>query len=494
MTANEQRVAEVMEADLVIVGCGAGGMAAAIAAKDKGAGKVIILEKLHTPGGNAIFPPLPLADQDGIPRFACMDDNRVLAGDLRLNPDPKVRADANFRSAMEWNHWRGDARLIRALVDKFETNSDWLKSVMTPEDMIPSPEDMRGKLARVLVKACKNAGVEIYCDTPVKKLVQDANGRVTGVLAEQNGKTIEVKGNNVLISTGGFIGSKELMAKYFHSYTENIYEDMCFMGLLHTGDGIKMAFEAGAASDGTVAFEWEINRMPWLKNPASPLTNLLNNDLNPGVIWVTPQGERFVDESKMNATNSIYRLKNKTFYILFDEGQKAKFLKEGPDFSLLPDLLRGLDLFGGVEEELQQQLTQGRMKVADNWEEIAEWMGADPVVLRETIEEYNSFCDQGHDAKFLKRTNVLTAFRTGPFYAAKSTLAMLVTRGPLKVNTQMQVLDKNDEPIPGLFAAGVDIGGTDSDTYACGAACHSIGWALASGRIAGERLATGGGR
>ncbi|MBP2656508.1 MAG: Succinate dehydrogenase/fumarate reductase, flavoprotein subunit [Firmicutes bacterium] len=495
MSKCEQITAEVLQADIVIVGCGAGGMSAAIAAKKAGAGRVVVLEKLHVTGGNAIFPPLPLADDDGVPRFACMDDNRVRPGDPRLSPDPKVRADANFTCAMEWNHWRGDARLIRTLADKFETNSDWLKSIMAPEDFIPSPEDMRGKLARVLVQACKNAGVEIYCDTPVKQIIKDEIGQVTGVFAEdKDGKRLEVTGKRVIISTGGFIGSKELMERYFHSYDENIYDEICYMGLKHTGDGIKMALEAGAASDGTVAFEWEMNRMPWLRNPASPLTNLLNNDMNPGVIWVTPQGERFADESKMNATNSIYRLKNKTFYILFDQGQKDKILTEGPDFDLLPEMLRGVDLFGGVEPEIKTQLAEGRMKIADTWDEIAEWMGADPAVLKATIEEYNSFCDQGHDAMFVKRPNVLTAFRTGPYYAAKSTLAMLVTRGPLKVNTKMQLLDKKDEPIPGLYAAGVDIGGTDSDTYACSAACHSIGWSLASGRIAGENAAKGGGR
>ncbi|MBP2652226.1 MAG: Succinate dehydrogenase/fumarate reductase, flavoprotein subunit [Firmicutes bacterium] len=495
MSTCAQKPAEILEADIVIVGGGAGGMAAAIAAKSNGAGRVIVLEKLKAPGGNAIFPPLPLNDDDGIPRFACMDDNRVKADDPRLSPDPRVRADANFNCAMEWNHWRGDARIIRALVDKFETNSDWLKSIMLPEDLIPSPEDMRGKLARVLTKACKNAGAEILCETPAKKVLKDATGRVTGVLAEtKDGKTIQINGNSVIISTGGFIGSQELMNKYFNYADDNIYDDVCIMGLLHTGDGIKMAFEAGAASDGTVAFEWEMNRMPWLKNPASPLTNLLNNDINPGIMWVTPQGERFADEAKMNATNSIYRLKNKTFYILFDEGQKTRILTEGPDYSLLPDILRGIPLFQGVEDELQAQIKAGRIKTADNWTEIAEWIGCDPEVLNNTVEQYNGFCDQGHDDLFLKRPNVLNAFRTGPFYAAKSTLAMLVTRGPLKVTSKMQLVDKKDDPISGFYAAGVDIGGTDSDTYACSAACHSIGWSLASGRIAGENASNQGKR
>ncbi|MBP2642638.1 MAG: Succinate dehydrogenase/fumarate reductase, flavoprotein subunit [Firmicutes bacterium] len=488
MTTCDQKPNQVIQADIIIVGCGAGGMSAAIEAKDNGAQRVIMLEKLHAPGGNCIFPPMPLAGDDGVLKMACMDDNPMLADDPRLSPDITTRTDANFRSAMEWNHWRGDARLIRTLINKFEGISDWLKSKMEPADFLPDPEANRGKLAKLLLRFCKNAGVEIYCDTSAQKLVKDETGRVTGVLAQtKEGKLLQFNGKSVILSTGGFIGSEELMQKYFHSYSETIFDDMCYMGLRHTGDGIKMAFEAGAASDGTVAFEWELNRVPWLNNPVSPVTNLLNNDIHPDVVWVTKNGERFADESKLNATNSWYRLPNKTCYILLDEAMKNRIIKNGP--VKMPDFMIGLDLFAGLDEELSAQVEKGRAKIAASWEEIAEWMGAGSEVLKATIDAYNSFCDKGHDDMFVKNPEYLTPLRTGPYYAAKSTLAMLVTRGPLKVNTKMQLLDKNDEPIPGLYAAGVDIGGTDSDTYASGVACHSVGWSLSSGRIAGENAA-----
>ncbi|MBP2656144.1 MAG: Succinate dehydrogenase/fumarate reductase, flavoprotein subunit [Firmicutes bacterium] len=488
MSKNEQAQVEIRQADIVIVGCGAGGMAAAIEAKDNGAERIIVLEKLHAPGGNCIFPPLPLANEDGVLKMACMDDNTLLDDDLRLNPDITVRTDANFKSAMEWNHWRGDARLIRTLINKFEGVSDWLKSNMEPADFLPDPEVNRGKLAKLLIRFCKARGIEVLCDTPVKNLLKDKNGRVNGVLAEtKDGNKIQVNAKSVIISTGGFIGSKELMAKYFHSYTESVFDDLCIMGLRHTGDGIKMALDAGAASDGTVAFEWELNRVPWLNNPVSPLTNLLNNDIHPDLIWVNKNGERFADESKLNATNSWYRLPHKTCYILLDEAMKNRIIKNGP--VKMPDFMIGLDLFAGLDDELKDQEAKGRVKISDSWDELAEFIGADPEVLKATVDEYNSFCDKKHDDMFVKNPEYLTPLRTGPFYVAKSTLAMLVTRGPLKVNTKMELLDTNDDPIPGLYAAGVDIGGTDSDTYASGVACHSIGWSLSSGRIAGENAA-----
>lgn len=493
MNKCEKKMVEILEADIVIVGCGAGGMSAALEAKDNGAKRVIVLEKLKAPGGNCIFTPLPLAGDDGVLRMACMDDDGLPKDDPRLSTDITVRTDANFKAAMDWNHWRSDARLVRTLVNKMEEVSDWIKSKMDPEDFERSEDEMRGKLARLLIKACKKSDIEIYCETPVKKLIKDENGRVTGVIAEtKDGNQIQINGKAVIISTGGFIGSKELMEKYFHSYTETLYDDLCIMGMLHEGDGIKMALEAGAASDGTVAFEWEMNRMPWLKNPASPLTNLLNNDMNPEVVWVDKRGQRFADESKMNATNSIYRLKNKTFYIIMNQEIKDKIYNKRPDE--LPSFfeefnLSGKDLLVGLEAEIQGQLDAGRMIKVDTIEEVAKWAGLDPEILNKTIDEYNTFCDNGHDDLFVKKAKALIPMRTGPYYAAKSTLAMLLTRGPLKVNSKMELIDKNDEAISGLYAAGVDIGGTDSDTYACSAACHSIGWALSSGRIAGENAA-----
>ena len=116
-------------------------------------------------------------------------------------------------------------------------------------------------------------------------------------------------------------------------------------------------------------------------------------------------------------------------------------------------------------------------------------MGADPETVKATIDEYNTAGDKGHDDIFAKDRSYLTPLRTPPYYAIKCCVNLLVTHGDIKINHRMEVLDKQDKPIPGLYAVGDDVGDVDSDTYNIHLPGHSFGFALASGRIAGENAA-----
>ncbi|MCR4443006.1 MAG: FAD-dependent oxidoreductase [Peptococcaceae bacterium] len=483
---------EEMQADIVIIGGGAGGLSAALEARDRGINNVVVLEKMNAPGGNAVFPNLMLQlSWDGRPpKLPCMDDNRIVDGDPRIDPDYTIRTDAYFKAAMEWNHWRGDARLIRTLINKSEEVPEWLKSKMEPEDYegyIDNPEAMTGKggLAKLLIRECNRQGVKILCNTAAKKLLKDETGAAAGVLAEtKDGGKLIVRSTKVIIATGGFMGDEELMSRYFPNYDENTLNDLVIVGFKRSGDGIKMAFEIGAASDGTVAFEFNLNRVPYLGASPSPFRDFLFTEKNPEHVWVTPQGVRFVDESKLNITNSMYRLPHKTCYILFSENIKEHILNKQPSI-----FRWHLYKEKSLEEQITKLVEAGQVKIANTWEEIASWIGAEAAVLKETIAEYNSFCEKGHDDWFCKDPKAMIPLIKPPFYASRCQMSMLVTRGPLKVNIKMELLDKNDNPLPGFYAAGVDIGGTDSDTYASSVASHSLRFALSSGRIAAESAA-----
>lgn len=110
-------------------------------------------------------------------------------------------------------------------------------------------------------------------------------------------------------------------------------------------------------------------------------------------------------------------------------------------------------------------------------------MGISPDTLKQTINEYNDGCDKGHDI-FTKDKAFLSALRNPPYYAIKCCLTLLVTHGVIKTNKSMNAVDTNDNPIPNLFIAGDDIGGTDENIY--GLPGHSLGFTLTSGRLAGE--------
>jgi fumarate reductase flavoprotein subunit len=116
-------------------------------------------------------------------------------------------------------------------------------------------------------------------------------------------------------------------------------------------------------------------------------------------------------------------------------------------------------------------------------------MGVKPMVLKNTVDEYNSFCDRGHDAVFVKNRLFLTPLRNPPYYALKCGVALTTTHGGIKINERMEALNKEDEPIPGLYAAGVETGATDWDSYNMWLSGHSFGFTINSGRIAGEEAA-----
>jgi fumarate reductase flavoprotein subunit len=106
-----------------------------------------------------------------------------------------------------------------------------------------------------------------------------------------------------------------------------------------------------------------------------------------------------------------------------------------------------------------------------------------------TIEEYNTACGRGRDPLFAKDRRYLLPLRTPPHYAIKWHASYINTIGGIKINEYTEVLDKAERPIPGLYAAGVDSGGWESATYCWQLPGHAFGFAVYSGRIAGENAA-----
>ncbi|MBN1625877.1 MAG: FAD-binding protein, partial [Deltaproteobacteria bacterium] len=137
------------------------------------------------------------------------------------------------------------------------------------------------------------------------------------------------------------------------------------------------------------------------------------------------------------------------------------------------------------DEDIQKQIDKGYAIKTDTIDELAQWICCDPDVLKSTVKDYNSYCEKGYDEDLLKPAEYLVPLNKPPYYAIRNKLAILLTHGPLRVSTEMEVVDTGYNPIPGLYAAGADIGGTENDTYAHLAA-HSSTWAMTSGRIAGE--------
>lgn len=129
------------------------------------------------------------------------------------------------------------------------------------------------------------------------------------------------------------------------------------------------------------------------------------------------------------------------------------------------------------------KLDRPLVKIADTWEEMAEYIGCNVETLKATVEEWNECCEHGKDKLFVKRADYMRPLKKPPFYALQSRVAFLTTIGGIKVNEHFEVVDNNGEPIPGLYAGGIDTGGWEADTYNVVLSGSTMGFNVSSGRL-----------
>jgi fumarate reductase flavoprotein subunit len=143
----------------------------------------------------------------------------------------------------------------------------------------------------------------------------------------------------------------------------------------------------------------------------------------------------------------------------------------------------------GLDRELEAALKNQSKEVfeADSIAELANKIGIDPAVLQATVEEYNGYCEKCYDDLFAKDPKYLRPIKGPKFYAIRTRTIFLGTLGGIKINHNTEVLDKKDNVIPGLYAAGYDAGGMYGDSYSIGKSSGlSSSFATNSGRIAGR--------
>lgn len=466
-----------LKADVVVVGGGGAGLAAAVSAAENGA-KVVLLEKRRKVGGNSAMAEGLFAVESPVQKRECID----------------ARKEEFFKMAMDYAHWKIDGRLIRAFVNKSGDTIRWLEekgvklyivpySSTVPYRVWHCPEKGGPEIIKALDKSCSDLGVEVISDATVKKLITDGSGSVTGVLATKGQSSIRVDAQSTIIASGGFGGNKELLNKHCSFYREEFIS----RGLPFSGDGIIMATDVGAATEGMGHLH--------LHGPFFPGSKIMVSVIHePEIVWVNKLGKRFTDEATgyngFESINSILRQPDTASYTLLDDRIMQDIIENGFVRVFLGTLYgRKAGPVPELKQEMEKQADKGLVKVSDSWEQIAAWIGAKPDVLLSTISQYNSFCDQKCDPVFGKEMRYLQPLLKPPFYAIKGFVSYLTTMGGIKINEQMEALDGAENPIPGLFAAGIDTGGWESETYCVLLSGSTFGFAINSGRIAGENAA-----
>lgn len=478
-----------LQTDVVIIGGGGAGLAAAATVLDQGR-KVVLLEKAPALGGNTIRTggPMNAADPEWQNQFDALpgehqtlqdlldmsvddidpeyqDDFKTLQSQIKAYfADIKDKKSYLFdsvelhriqtylggtRTDLQGNRIYGNYQLVKTLTDNDLAAEKWLAKIGVKFDTTDVAMPV-GALWRRGHKPVKNAGGAyistlstyvkhnggiILTDSPVTRLLY-AKGHVTGVLVEKPGDhTFTVQAKAVIITSGGFGANTALVQKYNTSW-ENIDDDIATTNApTITGDGIKLGQQAHAAVTG-MGF---IQMMP----VSDPKTGELFSGIQcppANFLMVNQQGKRFVNE-----------------YAERDVLAKAAF-ENGGLFYLIADNEIKKTAYNTSDEQLEQQVKDGRLFKADTLADLATQIGMDPETLTKTVATYNSYVDQGKDPDFGKNVFDLTVEKA-PFYATPRKPAIHHTMGGLTIDKGAHVLDKDGNQISGLYAAGEVAGG-----------------------------------
>jgi fumarate reductase flavoprotein subunit len=473
-----------VETDVAVVGTGVSGLPAAVMAAERGA-RVIAFEKAATTGGAGNMGMGPFAVESRLQRAK----NIIL-----------TREEA-FKLFMDYTHWRVDARLVSDYINKSASTIDWLEHMgvefVEPSayffggnftcHLIKGPSGSPGPgagaaMIKCLTERAKELGVKIYLETPAKKILKEG-GQIVGVVAEDKaGETIQAKAKAVIIGSGGFGNDIDMIKKYVGFEWGH---DLFSMRIpAASGDGIRMAWEVGAAAD-----EMYMDLTCGIPGPAAgglPAMVPGFDAFRQPNLTVNLQGERFMNEEVMaNHTytgNALSRQKNRCGFIIFDEAAKRYYEAEYNSSTSSPSVKLDIDA------DTKKAIEQGHKNkfVANSLEELASKTGINLGGLQKTEAEYNKACDTGRDEIFHKKPKYLRPVKQPPFYAGRYFPAGYGTRGGIKINYKTEVLTRNLEVIPGLYAAGVDANALHGDTYVMLLPGGGMGFALNSGRIAGE--------
>jgi len=486
MKKTEKTKKSNLEADIVIIGGGGAGLSAGISAAEGGIKDIIVLEKAAVPGGNTA----------------------ISHGVFAVNSTPQKRlgidlsADDIFRDRMAYSNWNVDPRLMRLAIDRSAEMVDWLEEKgmkfnhivgFVPENEGPRVFHKPGPaiegavgepLVKTLLNECKKSGIQILCNATAKKILKGKNA-ITGVAAVVNGKEITISTGSVIIASGGFGGNKRMLNRYFPSHSRVFCNSLPQM----TGDGIKMAGEAGAFIETQPAILiMGPHHYPWARS----LGILVRR---PDVMLVNKFGERYVDESMSlhcldKSSNCLSRQPDKICYALIDSGIKRELMQGKRPVGGLEDEIGQKGLWRKeLDNDLKKENREGMVKIADSWKKIAAYMRADAATLEAAVERYNSCCDNRCDADFLKEKKFLRPLRQPPFYAVLGRQGFDTTLGGIRINHNAEVLDKNSSPIKGLYAAGDTASGCESVNYNHRYPGSALSFALISGRIAAENAA-----
>ena len=507
-------IKETVDADIVIIGSALSGLCACRAAVENGAKNIVVIEKADT--------------------WQCRSNQfGTIGGKIQEDLGIKIDRNAAVGQLMKECGYRPNQRILNLWADNSGEAFDWFLAPMegkyvvenesdpydaeeghlsvrkthwpepdnshTEDDFYPIFSDCQITLptmapwVEAIYNICVEAGVTFKFSTWARQLVRENNeGPVTGVICQDvDGNYSQVNASKaVLLATGDFAGNKDMMSYYVPWATRfaSIFPNRDAAGdPTNTGDGQCMGMWIGAKME---------------DGPLAPMTHHLGGPLGMDAFLLTDvNGDRFVNEDVGGQPfqNQLSRLPKKTAWQVFDSEwpNQLQYMDCGHgnvswyvDDDKVPGGSYGRNAY--ISQAMFDEAMSGDAGVqADTIEELAEKMGVPVEEFCATIERYNELAKKGVDEDFGKRADRMFAIENPPFYGYKLTdTVLLVCMGGLETTVDFEVLDTNDDVIPGLYAVGNAQGGRFLVDYPLPCPGISHGMAMTHGMLVGRILAT----
>lgn len=452
-------IAQTEDWDVVIVGMGAAGSAAAAYASANGL-KTLVVEKMSTPAANpgdifAINSKVQKQHQFTCPTFKDFMEALMTTSAYRANASKLAALYHHSGEAFDWLY---DNALVPAGIEAEPTfpafpgimMEGWTRCVNANITWVGGRIQRLADVHKSIADLAVAQGAEIRFNTPAVQLVQDENGAVTGVVVKgSDGAYTQLNASKgVLLATGGYAANMERMKKYMRPRDYATIAAVQFANVGVTGDGHEMGLAVGAAEDD------------------APHSALLNSY---GIVdahmmgipalfipWirVNEQGRRFMNEEvpvSMQGAAIINQTHGRCWTVFDANYPQAAAQLKTAYLSMDPTIADGSVAVIG------QMIEKGALIQADTVEELAEKMGVDAATLKETFERTTRDAAAGVDTLFEKE--FLYPLDTPPFYAIHEGPTLLSTCSGLHTDEVARVVTPEGDVIPGLYAIGECAGG-----------------------------------
>ncbi|MBR2834091.1 MAG: FAD-binding protein [Coriobacteriales bacterium] len=471
----DDQIAETKSADIIVVGCGMSGMVTALSSAENGLSVIITTasEGAVSRGGsnNAVYS--KVMEEMGLPKL----DGAWYREQYMINT-------GNFKPALWFKYYKNSEEAMNWLIDHaaaagikttIESGTEFPKGdiMYTPAGAhsfyVDDAELTSGGVgggepyiaAELARKLQEDMGVEIDFKCLANQLVKDGD-RVVGVISQaEDGSYIKYMANKaVVLATGDFTHDRDMMYRYAPEVAHMCnfdspvnYDAGLMVNGIMPGQGQKMELWAGAA--------WQkAPNVMMLGRPNLPADQPYTSHTG---LMVDKFGQRFMNEDVLGGTAcmTILQLPGDTAYMIWGANRAVEGGPWGIPNAVYGDKFESPEAFQATWDN--DSYGFGVIK-ADTVEEIIEQLGL-PAETIDTVNRYNEMCAAGEDTDFYKDPAKMIGITEAPFYGCAFTPMLLTVLGGTRSNVNLQVLDANDEPIPGLYHVGTMIGDFYCGTY-----------------------------